>query len=74
MGKLVCSAQILDSKERESIMDWIRRMKCESFSEIGSTVHLCYRIDSSNSDSTAQKWSIIHTFEKYPTHSIEEVS
>lgn len=68
---LHCAAVIPDDNERKSIMQWVRKIRATSYSELGEEVSMTF----DDIDLAAQSdlyWAIIHTFEQYPEHLIEQ--
>lgn len=68
MAKLVCSATISNSNERDLICEWLRGTEGCSYSVIGHTVMATY--PGVNKDNSDVYWGIVHMFEQYQEHSI----
>lgn len=73
MKKLVCSARIENESERKAVMAWVRQAANGGYSEVGETVTMTY-ISQDDQEESSRWWGIIHFFEYYPEHSIEETA
>lgn len=70
MAKVVCSALVADANERDLICEWLRNTEGCSYNVIGHTVTATYpALTNDNSDTY---WGLVHMFEQYKEHSIEQ--